>query len=198
MTHALVHPGTARPQSLQNRPVRAARVRRAAVTVLSAVVRYSGIVFAAATTVFVVRATFNHDGPLVNLSAPQAVLAAFTLIGAIHVINSLAEGLIDWINPDRWDGDTAYSLAEELGDIHNDINSGADPDEIHHSLHTSGLLVMTGTVSRSLALAFAQRGEEDRAQRLYAAVLHLSKAADVFGYGQAGDEPADDARKDLQ
>ncbi|MCY0946302.1 hypothetical protein [Streptomyces antarcticus] len=199
MTHTLVHPtGTTRPQSLENRPARAARTRRAAVTVLSAVARYDAIVIAAATTVLAFHSIINHDGPLANLTTTQAAIAALALIGAASLIDAVATDLIDWINPDRWDGDTAYALAEELGNIHDDIDSGADPEEIHHSLRTSGLLMATGVLSRRLGLAFAERGEDDQAQRLYAAVIHLRKADEVLGHREAGETPDDGTRKDLQ
>ncbi|MET9324055.1 hypothetical protein ABZX75_28380 [Streptomyces sp. NPDC003038] len=199
MTHTLVHPAdTARPQSLKNRPVRAARARRAGVKVLSAVIRYDGIVLAAGTATVGFHAIVNHDGPLAKLSTPGAVVAALALIGALYVIDAFAIGLIDWINPDRWDGDTTYALAEELGNICADVDSGADPEEIRHSLHTSELLLTAGALSRRLAVAFAARGKEDEAQHMYAATFHLHSAADKFGHGHAGDGPADDARKDLQ
>ncbi|TDU67888.1 hypothetical protein [Streptomyces sp. KS 21] len=199
MTHVLVHPvETARPKSLENRPVRAARARRAGVKALSAVIRYDGIVMVAGTFTVGFDAIVNNDGPLANLSATGAVLAALALIGALYVIDAAANELIDWINPDRWDGDSTYALAEEIGQIRGDIDSGADPEEIEHSLRTSGLLETTGALTRRLAVAFAEQGDEDQAQRLYASALHLRKADQVLGHGQAGDEPADDARKDLQ
>ncbi|WP_331719688.1 hypothetical protein [Streptomyces virginiae] len=199
MTHTLVHPaGTVRPESLKHRPVRAARARRAGVKALSAVIRYDGIVIIACTGTLGLHAIVNNDGPLANLTLPGAVVTWLTLIGALYVINAAANGLIDRINPDRWDGDTAYALTEELDHIRADIDFGAEPDEIHQSLHTSGLLTATGALSRRLGVAFAERGEEDQAQRLYAAVLHLRKAEEAFGYGQVGDEWADDARKDLK
>lgn len=199
MTHLLVHPvETARPKSLENRPVRAARTRRAGVKALSAVIRYDGIVIIAGTGSLGLRAIIFNDGPLANLTVPGAVLTWLTLVGTLYVIDTAAKGLIDWINPDRWDGDTAYALAEEVGLIHDDLDSGADPEEIQHSLRTSGLLETTGALTRRLAVAFAEQGEEDQAQRLYASALHLRKADTVLGHGQAGDQPADDARKDLQ
>ncbi|MDH6544092.1 hypothetical protein [Streptomyces sp. SPB4] len=199
MTHVLVHPAeTARPKSLQSRPVRAARARRAGVRALSAVIRYDSIVIAAGTATVGLHAIINHEGPLANLSALGAVLAALALIGALYVIDAAASELIDWINPDRWDGDLAYVLAEDLGQIRDDIDAGADPEEIGHSLRTSGLLETTGSLTRRLAVAFAQQGKEDQAQRLHASALHLRKAGQVLGHGQAGAEPADDARKDLQ
>ncbi|MFE5718589.1 hypothetical protein [Streptomyces erythrochromogenes] len=199
MTDVLVHPAeTARPKSLENRPVRAARARRAGVKALSAVIRYDGIVMVAGTFTVGFDAVVNHGGPLANLSAMGAVLAALALIGALHVIDAAASELISLINPDRWDGDSTYALAEELGLIGDDIDSGADPTEIQHSLCTSGLLEATGALTRRLAVALAERGEEDQAQRLYAATLHLRTADRVLGHGQAGDEPADDAREDLQ
>ncbi|MEV8536173.1 hypothetical protein [Streptomyces sp. NPDC051211] len=199
MTHTLVHPAeTARPKSLEHRPVRAARTRRASVKALSAVTRYDGIVMVAGTFTLGFDAIVNNDGPLANLSAPGAVLAALALIGALYVIDAAANELIDWINPDRWDGDSTYALAEELGQIRGDIDSGADPEEIEHSLRTSGLLETVGTLTRRLAVAFAEQGEEDRAQRLFASTLHLRKADEVLGHGQAGDELAGDAREDLQ
>ncbi|MFG2298465.1 hypothetical protein [Streptomyces sp. NPDC048603] len=199
MTHVLVHPvETARPKSLENRPVRAARARRASVKALSAVIRYDGIVITAGTATVSLDAIVNHEGPLANLSTPGVAFAALALIGALYVIDTAANELIDWINPDRWDGDSTYALAEELGQIRGDIDSGADPEEIQHSLNTSGLLATTGALTRRLAVAFAKQGEEDQAQRLYAATLHLRKADAALGHGQTGDEPADDAREDLQ
>ncbi|MEU2454796.1 hypothetical protein ABZ605_32495 [Streptomyces sp. NPDC012765] len=199
MTHVLVHPvETARPKSLENRPIRAARARRAAVKTLSAVIRYDGIVMVAGTFTLGFDAIVHNDGPLANLSAPGAVLAALALIGALYVIDTAANELINAINPDRWDGDSTYALAEEISQIRGDIDSGADPEEIEHSLRTSGLLETTGELTRRLAVAFAEQGEEDRAQRLNASALHLRKADKVLGHGQAGDEPADDAREDLQ
>ncbi|MBT2406868.1 MULTISPECIES: hypothetical protein [unclassified Streptomyces] len=199
MTHVLVHPvETARPKSLENRPVRVARARRAGVKALSAVIRYDGIVIIVGTGTLGLHAIVNNDGPLANLTAFEAVVTWLTLIGALYVIDAAANGLIDWINPDRWDGDTAYALAEEVGHIHDDLDSGADPEEIQHSLRTSGLLETTGALTRRLALAFAERGEEDQAQRLYASALHLRTADEVLGHGQAGDEPGAVAREDLQ
>ncbi|MFD9078241.1 hypothetical protein [Streptomyces erythrochromogenes] len=199
MTHTLVHPvGTVSPESLKHRPIRAARARRAGVKALSAVLRYDGIVIISGVVAVGIHAIVNNEGPLANLTAPGAVVAALTLIGALYVIDAFAAELIDRINPDRWDGDTAYALTEELDHIRADIDFGAEPDEIHHSLHTSGLLTATGALSRRLGVAFAERGEEDQAQRLYAAVLHLRKAEEAFGYGQVGDEWADDAREDLK
>lgn len=199
MTHVLVHPvETARPKSLENRPVRAARARRAGVRALSAVIRFDGIVIVAGTGTLALHAIVNNEGPLANLSAPGAVLAALALIGALYVIDTAVNELIDWINPDRWDGDSTYALAEEIGLIRDDIDSGANPEEIQHSLNTSELLETVGTLTRRLAWAFAERGQEDQAQRLFASTLHLRKADQVLGHGQADDEVADDAREYLQ
>lgn len=199
MTHVLVHPvETARPKSLENRPIRAARARRAGVRVLSAVIRFDGIVIVAGTGTLALHAIVNNEGPLANLSAPGAVLAALALIGALSVIDTATNELIDWINPDRWDGDSTYALAEELGLIRDDLDSGANPEEIQHSLNTSGLLEAAGTLMRRLAVAFAEQGQEDQAQRLIASTLHLRKADQVLGNCQAGDEAAGDAREDLQ
>ncbi|MCX5078791.1 hypothetical protein OHA84_37805 (plasmid) [Streptomyces sp. NBC_00513] len=157
MTNVPVHPvGTDRPQSLEHRPIRAARARRAGVKLLSAVVRYNGI----------------------------TITAVVTALG-VHAFTAR-------INPDRWDGDTLYTLPEDLSDIRDEFNSGADPTQ--RSLRTGGLLDTTAALTRRLA----GQGEEGHAQRLHASALHLSKADGVLGRGRAGDEPAADARKDLQ
>ncbi|WP_331735251.1 hypothetical protein OG590_40100 (plasmid) [Streptomyces goshikiensis] len=198
MTHVLVHPvETAHPKSLDNRPVRAARARRAGVKALSAVIRYDGIVIVAGTVTVGLHAIDNHEGPLANLGTLGAAAAAVALIGARAVIDAAVTELIDWINSDRWDGDRAYALAEELGNIRDDIGSGVAPEGIQHSLQTSGLLMKAGAFARRLAVAFVEQAEEDQA-RLYASALHLRKADQVLGHDQAGDEPADDVRKDLQ
>ncbi|MFG2667638.1 hypothetical protein ACGFY6_25765 [Streptomyces sp. NPDC048387] len=199
MTHTLVHPAeTARPKSLEDRPIRAARARRAGVKALSAVTRFDGIVIASGVVVLGFHAIVNNSGPFANLTAVGATVTALALIGALYVVDAAANEIIDWINPDRWDGDIAYPLAEDLGQIRDDIDSGADPEEIRHSLRSSGLLETAGAITRRLAVAFAAQGEEDQAQRLYAATDHLRKADEGLGHGQAGEESADDAREDLQ
>ncbi|MFJ4879950.1 hypothetical protein ACIP93_32750 [Streptomyces sp. NPDC088745] len=199
MTHVLVHPAeTARPKSLENRPVRAARARRASVRALSAVIRYDSSVIIAGTGALQLHAIVNNEGPLANLTFPEAVVMSLIIIGTLSVIDAAAHELIHRINPDRWDGDSAYALAEELDQIRKDIDFGADPEEIQHSLHTSGLLETAGALTRRLAAAFAEQDKEDQAQRLYASTLHLRKADQALGHDQAGAEAADDARKDLQ
>ncbi|MFD6113859.1 hypothetical protein ACFWG0_27650 [Streptomyces yangpuensis] len=82
----------------------------------------------------------------------------------------------------RHDGIVTVAGTATVGD---DIDSGADPEQIQYSLYTSGLLRAAGALTQA-PVAFAEQGEEDQTQR--ASARHLREADQVLGHGQAGDE----------
>ncbi|MEV6654890.1 hypothetical protein [Streptomyces sp. NPDC051219] len=142
---------------------------------------------ASATLLVMVGLWLTHTGPawLTTANDWTVLLYAVAVLGIKTTAGTVAEYVIDLIDPDRWDGDIAYELAEGLTQLRADIDSGADIDDVLDSLRASSLVPeLLGTL-RNLAAEYAARGDDDENQRLLAAVLHLRIADKNIGYGHA-------------
>lgn len=129
----------------------------------------------------------THTGPawLTTASDWTFLLYAAAVLGTKTTTDAVAEYVIDLTDPDRWDGDIAYELAEGLTQLRADIDNGADVDEVLDSLRASNLVPELLSTLRNLAAEYAARGDDEEQQRLLAAVLHLRNADKNIGYGHA-------------
>lgn len=171
-------PGISTPRSVT--------ARRYVVRAMRRVVQFSDIPFTAAAVAMAIMWA-AHAGPawITTASDWQIMLYGVLTYGANRIVDALAETAIDLIDPDRWDGDIAYELAEGLTQLRADIDNGADIDEVLDSLRSSSLVPeLLGTL-RALGAEYAARGDEDENQRLLAAVLHLRNADQHIGYGHS-------------
>lgn len=127
----------------------------------------------------------THTGPawLTTASDWTVLLYAVAIGGTKTLVDVFAEYAIDLVDPDRWDGDIAYEIAEGLTQLRADIDNGADIDDVLDSFRASNLLPELLYTLRNLAAGYAARGDEDENQRLLAAVLHLRNADENIGYG---------------
>ncbi|NUK50398.1 hypothetical protein HRW14_08860 [Streptomyces lunaelactis] len=163
---------------------RSVTVRRYAVRALRRVVQFSDIPFTAAALAMAIMWA-AHAGPawITGASDWLIMLYGILIYGANRIVDALAETAIDLIDPDRWDGDVAYELANGLTELRADIDSGADIDDVLDSLRSSNLVPELLATLRALGAGYAARGDEDENQRLLAAVLHLRNADQYIGYG---------------
>ncbi|CAM5694937.1 hypothetical protein [Streptomyces mordarskii] len=165
----------------QTKPVTA---RRLTTRALRQIIRFSD---PAATATIAVMAILwiSHTGPAWIATADDWTIVTYGIgIAAARVVlDVIAEWLIDLADPDRWDGDIAYAIAEDLRQLRTDITMGADPDEVLDSLSTSNLVPELLETLRGLSTQYAALGDEDEKQRLLAAVLHLRHADQNIGYG---------------
>ncbi|MDQ1013147.1 hypothetical protein QFZ82_007632 [Streptomyces sp. V4I23] len=141
---------------------------------------------ASATLLVMVGLWLTHTGPawLTTANDWTVLLYAVALLGIKTTADTVAEYVIDLIDPDRWDGDIAYEIAEGLTQLRADIDNGdADIDDVLDSFRASNLLPELLYTLRNLTAGYAARGDEDENQRLLAAVLHLRNADENIGYG---------------
>ncbi|MCX4826076.1 hypothetical protein OG883_41130 [Streptomyces sp. NBC_01142] len=144
----------------------------------------------------------THTGPawLTTASDWTVLLYAVAILGTKTTTDTVAEYVIDLIDPDRWDGDITFELAEGLTQLRADIDNGADIDDVLDSLRASNLVPELLSTLRNLAAEYAARGDEDENQRLLAAVQHLRNADQYIGYGSELDalEAGGTCQKNLQ
>ncbi|WP_351233856.1 hypothetical protein [Streptomyces sp. NPDC002133] len=157
---------------------------------------------ASITMVIMVALWATQTGPswLTTASDWTLLLYAVAIVGTKAAIDFLTEFIISLVDPDRWDGDIAYEIAQGFTQLRTDIDNGADIDDVLDGLSASHLVPeLLGTL-RTLAAAYAARGDEDENQRLLAAVLHLRNADKNIGYGhgQITELEADTAEGNLQ
>ncbi|MET9427935.1 MULTISPECIES: hypothetical protein [unclassified Streptomyces] len=178
MAHISTEAGQARPAAVT--------ARRLTVRALMGARRLSD---PAASVVLLVMAGLwaTHTGPawLTTANDWTFLLYAVAILGIRTTADAMAEYLIGLIDPDRWDGDIAYELAEGLAQMRADIDNGADIEDVLDSLRASSLLRELLFTVRTLAAEYAARGDEDEHQRLLAAVRHLRNADKNIGYGHA-------------
>ncbi|EPH46876.1 hypothetical protein ABT390_33960 [Streptomyces aurantiacus] len=164
-----------------------ARARRFTVLALRALSDQSMNAFAGALAVLVLLNTL-HVGPhrIAYASARDLLLyAALTYCIAV-IISRVSADAADLLDPDRWDGDIAFELAEALTRLRTGLTDGADIDDVLDSLAASALVPELAATLRALAEEYGHRGAEgdyDESQRLLAAVLHLRCAVEHIGYG---------------
>lgn len=139
---------------------------------------------ASATLLVMVGLWLTHTGPawLTTASDWTVLLYAVAVLGIKTTADAVAECLIELIDPDRWDGDITFELAEGLTQLRSDIDNGADIDDVLDSLRASNLVPELLSTLRNLAAEYAARGDDEENQRLLAAVLHLRNADKTIGY----------------
>ncbi|MDQ0847721.1 hypothetical protein [Streptomyces sp. V1I6] len=140
---------------------------------------------ASSTLLVMVGLWLTHTGPawLTTANHWMVLLYAVAVLGIKTTTDVVAEYVIDLVDPDRWDGDITYEIAEGLTQLRADIDNGADIDDVLDSLRASNLVPELLFTLRNLAAEYAARGDEDENQRLLAAVLHLRNADQNIGYG---------------
>ncbi|MEU5108202.1 hypothetical protein AB0H07_39095 [Streptomyces sp. NPDC021354] len=180
----MTHPAQTEQPLANGSPRRSVTARRLAARVLRQIIRLSDPV-AIAVIAVMAALWLAHTGPAWLTTADDWTLVSYgvVIVGARVVLDVLLEELIDLIDPDRWDGDIAYELAEGLKQLRADIQTGADPDEVLDSLRSSDLVPELLETLRALGSEYAARGDDDENQRLLAAVLHLRNADQNIGYG---------------
>ncbi|MBT2439806.1 hypothetical protein J7E93_06655 [Streptomyces sp. ISL-36] len=140
---------------------------------------------ASAALLVMVGLWLTHTGPawLTTASDWTVLLYAVAVLGIKTTTDAVVEYVIELIDPDRWDGDITYELAEGLTQLRADIDNGADIDDVLDSFRASNLVPELLSTLRNLAAEYAARGDDDENQRLLAAVLHLRNADKNIGYG---------------
>lgn len=161
-----------------HRTGRAVSARRIAVQVLRTVYRWNDAAFAAAVVLMAV-GQWAHTGPawLLQASGNDLIVYAAAMYGAVRISDSVIITVGDAIDPDSRDGDIAECIAEDLRDLHRDIDQGADADDVLANLRRHNLVTALGDAVAALAARFDARGEQAQGQRLWSAVVQL-RAAD--------------------
>ncbi|MDH2393398.1 hypothetical protein QCN29_32470 [Streptomyces sp. HNM0663] len=170
-------------QAGQSRPT-AGAARRLTVRALKQVRQLTDPA-ASATLLAMVGLWLTRTGPawLTTASDWTILLYAVAILGTKTTADAVVEHVIDLIDPDRWDGDITFELAEGLTQLRADIDNGADIDDVLDSLRASNLVPELLSTLRNLAAEYAARGDDEENQRLVAAVLHLRNADKTIGYG---------------
>ncbi|GAA3372191.1 hypothetical protein GCM10017744_102700 [Streptomyces antimycoticus] len=180
----MTHTAQTKQPPASGTPSRSVAARRLTTRALSQIIRFSDPAATAAIAAMAIL-WITHTGPAWIATADEWTIVTYGIgiVAARVVLDVIAEGLSDLVDPDRWDGDIAYAIAEGLRQLRTDITEGADPDEVLDSLSTSDLVPQLLETLRALSTQYAARGDEDEKQRLLAAVLHLRHADQNIGYG---------------
>ncbi|MGW6564987.1 hypothetical protein [Streptomyces sp. NPDC054975] len=113
---------------------------------------------------------------LANTNLSAVLLYAVAILGARTLVGIITRIFIDLIDPDRWDGDSAFETSRRIAELRADIDNGADIDEVLAGLRDSNLVPELLATLRALGAGFASRGDDAQSQRLALAVEHLRNA----------------------
>ncbi|MFF7764250.1 hypothetical protein [Streptomyces griseorubiginosus] len=133
---------------------------------------------------------FAHAGPawIAQATEWQIIGYGVMIYGLNRLFDGTLEAIADVLDPDRFDGDVLFEMAESLRQLRADMTNGADTYDVLDSMVGSSVIEELSDTVRGISQHVAADGDQDEVQRLMAVVLHLRNADDNLSYSTLNTE----------
>jgi hypothetical protein len=135
----------------------------------------------AAVVLWMANDVIEFASALSKVTAGEAILLILAVAGTATLIETIAYGTADWIDPDARDGDALWDVVKELKQLTADVRQGADYDDIMLGVQASKVLPAMSLLLGALGDAYEEDGEREEARALYEAGISLRYAARELG-----------------
>ncbi|MGW3414579.1 hypothetical protein [Streptomyces sp. NPDC000888] len=121
-----------------------------------------------------------------RFTAGDMILLLLALAGGITLVEAIAFGAANALDPDARDGDDLWDAVQVINRNLVDISQGADYDDVRIALQTSGVLPALHALTTSLRDEYANDGEMEEASALSDTTALIRSAAESFGHRDLG------------